>query len=112
MAPPTLRPFESLYRTLVRGAAKRHKFCDLSYEEFFEFTKIPDCHYCGAALIWRIYRHPLETIAYNLDYKNSSAGYTKDNLVTCCRRCNYGKMFAFTYEEWVLIGNLIRSWKK
>jgi hypothetical protein len=46
----------------------------------------------------------------NLDRKDSSGAYEASNVVPCCRRCNYGKNNMFTYEEWMAIGQVIRSW--
>lgn len=65
--------------------------------EFDDFRKLVDqqCHYCGA--------EPSNTmkdrrsfgermIKYNgLDRINNDIGYTKENVVTCCRSCNIAK---------------------
>src|SRR5208337_2489516 len=43
----SLRPFEALYKGVVRSAAKRNIRLILTYEEFLCFTNIKACHYCG-----------------------------------------------------------------
>lgn len=102
------RPFEWLYTTVKN----RKKYVDLSYEEFVEFTKVKECHYCGEELHWieRSTKHG--TQAYNLDCKDNSLGYTKTNLVACCSRCNAGKSDKFTYAEWIAIGKCIRTMRE
>lgn len=101
------KPFEALYNTLVRLAKKRAVQVLLSYEEYVEFTKQKECHYCGNFLLWNPYN---KMNGHKLDRKDNSLGYTKDNCVVCCPRCNRAKSNHFTYEEWVQIGALIRSW--
>lgn len=83
----------------------------LSYEEFLTFTRIPECHYCGAVIPW----HPKmagKNNAYYLDRKDNDKGYTTDNCVVCCSRCNWAKANRFTYEEWVYIGKAIRGFRE
>lgn len=102
---PVLRVFESLYNRLLQSS--KHPV-ELTYEEFLEFTKQHRCHYCGCEIVFdtRIVKQD----RCNLDRKDSYKGYSKDNCVVCCKRCNIAKNNHFTYEEWVKIGNLIRSW--
>jgi len=110
------RPFEFQYNLLVAGAAKRTKSIavDLSYEEFIGYTKEERCHYCDERVNWvlRACDRPKLGYSYNLDRKNSEIGYSTDNCVVCCRRCNWSKSDQFSYEEWKQIGNTIKSWRK
>ncbi len=99
-------PFESLYNTLVKQAKDRASV-HLSYEEYLVFTKQHTCHYCGVLLLWKPYN---KLNGHKLDRKDNSLGYSKENCVVCCPRCNRAKSNHFTYEEWVKIGALIRSW--
>lgn len=101
------RPFEAMYNILVKLAIDRTSV-ELSYEDFIGFTKKPDCYYCGTALNWE----PYKTTGYKLDRKNNALGYSRDNCVPCCARCNRAKSDHFTHDEWVQIGKLIRSWQK
>lgn len=97
-----LRSYEALYRNFVRSAAHP---ASITYEQFVEFTKLTECHYCGDPVSW-------DGTAYNLDRTDNDQGYTVDNCVVCCARCNIGKSKNFTYEEWREIGDVIRGWKK
>jgi len=103
-----LRPFESTYNNLLRESKKRGHVVTLTYEEFVVLTRSPKCHYCEAELEWNEYQCNDSSSAYNLDRKENRSGYTADNCVPCCRKCNYGKGSTFTYEEWKDIGNLLR----
>lgn len=106
--PRRARPFETIYK-MVLNAAKVRTYIKLSYDEFLEFTKIPICHYCNEEVQWKPYGG--QSSGYKLDRKDNSLGYSKENCVVCCARCNRAKSNHFTYEEWVKIGKLIRSWK-
>jgi hypothetical protein len=101
-----LRPYESLYHRLQKST--KHKV-ELTYEEFEEFTRTVECHYCGEPLVWRV-RYAGKG-GWQLDRKDTTGAYSKNNVVVCCKRCNFGKGNRFTYDEWVKIGKLIRSWR-
>jgi hypothetical protein len=40
-----------------------------------------------------------ENSRYQLDRKDNDLGYTPENVVACCTRCNYAKRDHFTYDE-------------
>jgi hypothetical protein len=104
-----LRPYEALYRMLKRGAIHP---VHLTYEEFVEFARCGACHYCGAPIVWSVHDLVTNGSAHNLDRKDTTGPYSKDNCVPCCMRCNFGKGRLFTYDEWRQIGVLIKSWSK
>lgn len=106
------RPFGWLYNSVKRIAKYRGLIFEISYEDFLYFSSIKDCHYCGKKLLWCAHskNKSNEGYGHNLDRKDSSLGYTKDNIAVCCPRCNQSKSNTFSYEEWKQIGNLIRSW--
>lgn len=94
------RPFESLYNSgLMRRACKDGIAISLTYEDFIEFTKITDCHYCGCHVEWISHGRQSPNQGYHLDRKNSDLGYHKDNLVVACKVCNRIKNNHLTYEE-------------
>lgn len=107
-----LRPFEALYNLLIRESRRRSKKAvELSYEEFFEFTSQSECHYCSSSTSWAMHDISKGGTRYNIDRKDNNLGYSKENCVVCCARCNRAKSDHFTYDEWLQIGNLIRGWK-
>lgn len=95
------KPYEWIYNNLKRAAKKSNKHCYITYEEFLDFTKNSKCYYCGSLVKW--YEHTSKGIGccgYNLDRKNNSVGYTKENCVVCCRICNSMKL-KMTVEKFV-----------
>jgi len=73
------------YRT---GATKRGLPFELTGSEFWSLWQKP-CTYCGS---------DIKTIG--LDRKDSSKGYTIENVTPCCSRCNEMKM-ANTLSDWL-----------
>jgi hypothetical protein len=109
---PKKRPYEAIYNRLVWSASKRGLKV-LSYEDFLPFTKITECNYCGSPITWTKHFVIAKTrqSGYNLDRKNTNIGYEKQNLVVCCKSCNWTKGNRFTYEQFVQIGRVIRSFR-
>ena len=54
------------------------------------------CVYCGEAGIPR-----------GVDRIDNSGGHTTDNVVSCCRDCNFARMNNFTHEEMKILGQTI-----
>lgn len=71
------KTIEGRYRTYKASAKKRGFLFQITKEEFGFFIGKP-CNYCGE-------------IAFGIDRLNSSLGYIKDNIVSCCRDCNWMK---------------------
>ena len=98
-----IKPYQALYNKLMSTMARRkRKFTEpaMMYEEFLEFTKTSECHYCAATIKWSAHAIIRNGSGYNLDRKDNEIGYTKDNCVACCKRCNWAKLDHFTYEQW------------
>ena len=109
-----LRPYESVYNMLVSKNNGRGKplLVEFSYSVFLlAFVPITSCHYCDDRIVWTAKNTVTGKQRYNLDRKDPKVGYTLENCVVCCPRCNRAKSNHFTYEEWVQIGALIKSWK-
>lgn len=104
------QPFEGLYNFFVSVSKRRGYSVQVSFEQFLEFTKIDRCHYCGTCLEWLPHREvgTKGGWRYNLDRKDNSKGYSVDNCVTCCRRCNMGKGRWYSHEEWVKMTAVFR----
>lgn len=108
-----LRPFESVYNGIKRD--HRGTEVALSYEEYLEFTKIPNCTYCETEIPWREYsleKGKYISRAYFLDRKDHNIGYSKDNCVVCCTECNRMRSNKYTYEEFQSIGKVLAEIKK
>ena len=65
--------------------------------ESLGLTEEKKCHYCGA-----------ELRGYNLDRKDNTKGYSKENCVVCCGTCNKARGNWFTYEEFLLLSHGLR----
>jgi hypothetical protein len=107
-----LRPYESLYNYCMFHAKREHPELahTLTYSQFLEFTKITKCNYCGEFVEYAEHNtNTVRAIRYNLDRKDNGVGYCKHNLAVCCKSCNYTKGDRFTYEQFLKIGKVIRS---
>lgn len=92
----------SLYNLYRHGARKRELEFDLSKESFASITKM-NCVYCGV-LPAQEHCAGYGSYRYNgIDRKNNSLGYTQENSVACCFRCNRAKGTdtAEAYEAWL-----------
>lgn len=85
--------FNHLYSTYKRGAQERELIFTVTKEDFKELTSRP-CYYCGLPPS----RTHLGNRALNghytysgLDRVDNDQGYSLENLVSCCKVCNYAK---------------------
>lgn len=83
------------YRKTLKGRFDKYKYGakirNLNFELSFElFSQIfnSNCHYCG------------KEMAHGVDRVDSGRGYSTDNVVACCKTCNYMKM-AMSYSDFV-----------
>lgn len=101
-----LRPFESIYNTLVKGAHRLKREITLTYEQFVDFSKNKTCHYCGCDVEWQEYKTwNSSSSRYNLDRKDNKLGYSKENCVVCCPLCNFIKGSILTHDEMKILGS-------
>jgi len=93
--------FNKLYGVYKFSAKQRGYEFELSKSEFRDLTK-GQCHYCGADPSNSFkQKHSNGSYIYNgIDRKDNSIGYVKDNVVTCCERCNMTKK-AMSYNEFI-----------
>lgn len=104
------KPYGVIYKKLLQAAKYKEVENSLSYDDFLEFTTINMCVYCDKTIEWTKHLKAGENSKpYNLDRKDSSLGYSKENCVVCCGRCNQVKNAFFTYDEFKLIGNVIKQ---
>lgn len=110
-------PFHGSYKSMLdsvtRTNTKRGRSVpvDLTYEQFLTFTKIQTCHYCGTTLQWNAHTS-MGRYKTNLDRKDSNKGYSIDNVVACCKYCNYAKNSYFSYEEFKQIVKYLKKSRK
>jgi hypothetical protein len=103
------RPYGVIFNRVKDNAKQKGITNSLTYAQFIEFTKIAECVYCGEPVEWieHVPANYRGRSGYNLDRKDSSKGYSKDNCVVCCRICNWAKNELFSHEEFLLIGKTI-----
>jgi len=97
--------YYALYRNYVKQASLRDYTFDLTLDEFKVYLQ-QNCHYCDSPP-YNTFKsgvrryNGIETFKYTgIDRKINSLGYTMDNCVPCCKRCNFSKK-DFDYSEWV-----------
>jgi len=96
--------FNDLYRTYLRGSLNRGYEFSLSKEEFKRLTK-QNCYYCGQSPS-KFRTHPKSPSRYiynGVDRQDNTQGYTIENCVSCCERCNRAKhiMSLTDFKKWV-----------
>lgn len=56
--------------------------------------------------------HAGKIFKYNgLDRKDSSKGYTEDNVVTCCAKCNQIKTNILSFKEMIAVAKTLKKLK-
>jgi len=102
-------PYLHIYNELKNHHNKNKEF-NLSFEEFIDLIKEEKCHYCHKKIIFNKHSKFMNkglSRAYQLDRKDNSIGYKKDNLVVACWRCNKFKSDEFTYEEFLKLSSIL-----
>lgn len=80
----------------MSGAKQRHLEWELSKEEFENIVS-KDCHYCGEdprplKSLARYHKVDSEIHVNGIDRIDNEVGYTLNNCVPCCTKCNIMKM--------------------
>lgn len=95
------RATKEVWYDYIRRCRLREQSFKLSYEEFKSLI-VKHCTYCGAppSNIKRKKQWGKGKFYYNgIDRKDSSIGYTSDNCVPCCAKCNQVKTNVLSFEE-------------
>jgi len=79
----------------IKSKARKLGVALASKEAFVAWYKQQDnlCTYCGQELV-----RSKKMGGLTIDRKDARKGYTEDNIVLSCRRCNTAKGYWFTYE--------------
>jgi hypothetical protein len=94
--PPSDIPGATLGRTIWHTNYKD----GLEFLDFLRISQEP-CHYCGSPPS-NLAKQKKRTFRYNgLDRKDSSLPHTLDNVVPCCKTCNFAKQ-GVGYEEFLV----------
>jgi len=94
--------FNRLYDTYKRRSLQKGFPFNLSKEEFREITS-RNCFYCGVEPKQKAgpTKKGYGYYVYNgIDRIDSTKGYEKDNIVTCCGQCNISKN-NYSYDEFL-----------
>lgn len=81
-----------LYSHYMRKAANRQLEFALAIDKFQELTS-GNCYYCNSGPTNKIQGGLVHnSYLYNgIDRKDNNKGYIEDNVVSCCKHCNYAK---------------------
>lgn len=90
-----------LHRYHVNSRKNKTQF-SLSKEEFIEIIH-KKCFYCGKMDFKRLPSNNELYLLNGVDRLDNNLGYTKENSVSCCSKCNYAKrlMDVDEFFEWV-----------
>ena len=76
------------FYSLKANAKSRDKLLEISFEQFCELVSHP-CTYCGES-----------EKRIGVDRVDNAGGYTIENCVPCCERCNRAK-FTFSVKDFL-----------
>jgi hypothetical protein len=107
-----LSPVKGLYGNYRRGAEERNLNFNIDLETF-ETIIFKDCNYCLSPPMQTYKKEQAKCgIVYNgIDRKNNSIGYEIENVVPCCKFCNFAKSNSSVEEFGAWINRLINSKK-
>ena len=97
--PPFQAGMNNVIREYQRGARDRNFIWDLTKEQAQELL-VQSCFYCGdpPSRIVELGKYNGDALVNGLDRLDSTKGYTRENIVPCCKRCNWAKS-NLTLEE-------------
>lgn len=82
--------FNTLYTSYRTTAVRRGRAFDLTSDQF-RYLTLQDCYYCGAHPSQIQEGHATDYIYSGVDRIDNKQGYCVDNVVSCCKQCNYAK---------------------
>jgi len=101
--PNNLAVKNEIYGYYKTSASRRNHCFSLTFEETISIIESP-CYYCGELGSNRMSsRKGSKDYKYNgIDRKNNELGYTINNVVSCCKNCNYAKK-SLSLEEFLTL---------
>jgi hypothetical protein len=103
-----LSPEERSFRLHIQDRAKKDNIeCSLTVKQYTDVAS-RNCHYCNTAAI-SVTRDTCKLVPKRyaklngLDRVDSSGGYHLDNVVSCCKICNFAKgtLSEELFKEWI-----------
>jgi hypothetical protein len=92
------------YSQLKNRALKKHdKDFNISYEQYLNIVKENKCTYCKGTL-------PVN--GYGLDRIDNGRGYSLNNVVPCCGRCNIIRGENLSHIQMILISPMLEIFRK
>lgn len=105
------KPYSHIYNELLKSKQKQN--VTITFEDFLELISSRKCHYCNTELHFNPHTRNKNgehvSRAYQLDRKDNTLGYLKENLVACCWECNRMKSNVYSYEEFLKIGKVLST---
>lgn len=90
LLPDSIGLINCLIARYKQGAEKRKLEWSLSFDEAKKLF-FSSCYFCGAEPSQK-YKRRKQSMLYNgIDRLDSERGYTNDNVVSCCKVCNFAK---------------------
>jgi hypothetical protein len=91
----------NVFNSYKHGAKKLKREFSLSFDELIEIAS-QHCHYCGKEPLQLVTKRGINgNFPHNgIDRKDNSQGYTLENALPCCWRCNRIKR-DMSYDEFI-----------
>jgi len=107
---------EGIYNCLKTRAKTKNIKVTIKKEDFINWYNLQnkECHYCKRN-INQLQKDKKETNKYyknrlSIDRKDNNKGYTLDNIILACCRCNCNiKSNYFDYKETIILGKLLQK---
>lgn len=100
-------PLERLFNlSIVQRVKKKNIPLEITIDEYSNIIEA-NCYYCGAEPLLKRYAGGI-IWANGVDRIDSSIGYTLDNCVACCKKCNTMKMDMKVYDFFEQILKIVK----
>lgn len=101
---PGVASMNAVYGKAKSQAAHRGLVWNITIDEFHRLAQ-GECHYCGsmASKSYTTKSSGVPFVYNGIDRLDSTRGYVRDNVVACCKNCNYAKhkLSVEEFKEWL-----------